>query len=381
MKRTLGIDLGTTNSVAASNASVLPLLDGDRESSLLPSMVAFLPNGGAAIGESAKARKPIDPKNTLYSSKRVIGESFLSYAAQQFRAQYPHEMARGPEGSVEFITRAGAISPGEIAALIASHLCMRACFHPAEVPTVVTVPSAFHDRAREATLRGVRRAGFTDVRLIEEPVATAIAYMQRASLRFAAVYDFGGGTFDFAIIDCSRFPFKVLGHGGDPYLGGDDVDQALAQLIAERVLRIYGWDMRSDPLIFARLTMAAEVAKCQLAETEKTTIDVADVDPAAPYTLSRAPVDRAMLREATMPLVRRSFGICDEVLAAVGLRAADIQAVFMAGGSTRLPLLAEMVSQYFGRRVRTDLNPEHVVALGASIAAARPELWPLLDQS
>jgi molecular chaperone DnaK len=381
MKRTLGIDLGTTNSVAASNASVLSLLDGDHESSLLPSMVAFLPNGGAAIGEGAKARKPIDPKNTLYSSKRVIGESFMSYAAQQFRAQYPHELARGPEGSVEFITRAGAISPGEIAALIASHLCMRACFHPAEVPTVVTVPSAFHDRAREATLRGVRRAGFTDVRLIEEPVATAIAYMQRASLRFAAVYDFGGGTFDFAIIDCSTFPFKVLGHGGDPYLGGDDVDQALAQLIAERVLRIYGWDMRSDPLIFARLTMAAEVAKCQLSEIEKTTIDVADVDPAAPYTLSRAPVDRAMLREATMPLVRRSFGICDEVLAAVGLRAADIQAVFMAGGSTRLPLLAEMVSQYFGRRVRTDLNPEHVVALGASIAAARPELWPLLDQS
>ncbi len=379
MKRTLGIDLGTTNSVAASNASVLSLLDGNQQSTLMPSVVAFLPNGGAMIGKAAKDRRPIDPRNTLYSSKRLIGESYVSYAAQQFRNQYPHELAKGSDDDVEFVTRAGNISPSQVAALVASHLCMRAMFHPAEVPTVVTVPSSFRTQARDATLRGMSQAGFTEVRLIEEPVATSIAYLQRASLRYAAVYDFGGGTFDFAIIDCSRFPFKVLGHGGDPYLGGDDVDSALAELIAERVLRVYGWDMRSDPITFARLVLAAEQAKCQLATVERTVISVADVDPAAPFTLGRAPVDRALLDQAAMPLIRRTFGICDEVLSAVGVHARDVQAVFLAGGSTRLPMLNTMVSEYFSKRLRSDINPEHVVALGASMAAARPELWPLLD--
>jgi len=379
MKRTLGIDLGTTNSVAASNACVLSLLDGHEQSTLMPSVVAFLPNGGATIGKSAKDRRPIDPKNTLYSSKRLIGESYVSYAAQQFRTQYPHELVKGHEEGVEFVTRAGNITPSQVAALVASHLCMRAMLHPAEVPTVVTVPSSFRTHAREATMRGMQQAGFTEVRLIEEPVATSIAYLQRASLRYAAVYDFGGGTFDFAIIDCSRFPFKVLGHGGDPYLGGDDVDSALANLIAERVLRVYGWDMRSDPITYARLVLAAEQAKCQLSTSEQTLIEVADVDPAAPFTLGRAPVDRAMLQEVATPLIRRTFGICDEVLGAVGVRARDVQAVFLAGGSTRLPMLHGLVSEYFGKRARTDINPEHVVALGASMAAARPELWPLLD--
>ncbi len=380
MKRTLGIDLGTTNSVAASNASVLSLRDGSEASTLMPSVVAFLPNGGASVGKAAKARRPIDPKNTLYSSKRLIGESYRSYAAQQFCAQYPHDLARGPENSVDFVTRAGNINPREVAALIASHLCMRAMLHPAEVPTVVTVPSSFRAQSRSATLGGMQQAGFTEVRLIEEPVATAIAYLQRASLRYAAVYDFGGGTFDFAIIDCSRSPFQVLGHAGDPYLGGDDVDSALAALVAERVLRVYGWDMRSDPITFARLVLAAEQAKCELSSVEQTVIDVADVDPAAPYTLGRAPVDRALLSQAAIPLIRRSFGICDEVLSAVGVHARDVQAVFLAGGTTRLPMLHTIVSDYFGKRVRSDINPEHVVALGASMAAARPELWPLLDE-
>lgn len=237
MRRTLGIDLGTTNSVAACNAQVLPLSDGDQQVSLLPSVVGFLPDGGASIGSEARARRPIDPKNTIYSSKRLMGEGWTSYATRKFREQYPHELTATSDGSVQFQTRAGAIRPSDIAALLTSHLCMRAQFHPAEVPTVVTVPSAFRDKAREETILGMLQAGFTEVRLIEEPVATAVAYLHRSNLRYAAVYDLGGGTFDFAVMDCSRFPFRVLAHGGDPYLGGDDIDTALAELVAERVLR------------------------------------------------------------------------------------------------------------------------------------------------
>ena len=277
------------------------------------------------------------------------------------------------------MTRAGGVRPGQVAALIASHLCMRATFHPAEVCTVVTVPSAFRETARKATSESIRLAGFTDVRLIEEPVATAVAYLQRANLRYAAIYDLGGGTFDFAVLDCSRSPFRVIGHAGDPYLGGDDVDSALAEIVSERVLRQSNWDLRSDPITYARLRLACEQAKCGLALSEQALIDVASLDPAAPPSVAQVAVDRDMLNAAAQPLIRRTFGICDEVLSTVKLKARDIQAVFMAGGSTRLFMMHAMVSEYFGRRLRSDLNPEHVVALGAGMVAARPELWPLLE--
>jgi molecular chaperone DnaK len=380
MRTTLGIDLGTTTSVAASNAKVLSLRDENEFVTLMPSVVAFLPNGGAAVGNAARDRKPVDPKNTLYSCKRLMGEAFVSSAVSQFRNQYPHDLMRGADGGVEISTRAGAIRPEEVAALIASHLCMRAALHPASVPTVVTVPSAFRDSARTATMLGLEQAGFTHVHLIEEPVATALAYLERASLRYAAIYDLGGGTFDFAVIDCSGYPFRVLGHGGDPYLGGDDVDLALADMLVDGVLRSHGWDLRSDRITFARLIMLAEKAKCALATQPVASLDVTEVDDAAPSDVGLVELDRTMLESAALPLVQRSFVICDEVLREVGLKARDIQAVFLAGGSTKLPMLANMVSAYFGRRVRSDLNPEHVVALGASMAAARPDLRSLLDR-
>jgi molecular chaperone DnaK len=379
MRRSLGIDLGTTNSVAASNAQVLPLLDGDRRTWLMPSVVSFLPNGGAVVGDAARERRPIDPLNTVYSSKRLMGELWTSYATRKFAEQYPHALSACPEGMVQFDTRAGPIRPSALATLIVSHLCMRSMVHPAEAPTVVTVPSSFRESARRATLEALGRAGFTEVRLIEEPVAIAIAYMQRANLRYAAVYDLGGGTFDLAIVDCSTFPFRVLGHGGDPYLGGDDIDRALADQLAEKVLRSVGWDLKSEPITYARLMIAVEAAKCALADKEQVTLDIGSIDPAAPPMLTEIALDRAMLEAAAVPFIRRTFGICDEVLASVKLHARDLQAVFLAGGSTRLPMLNGMLSEYFSRKLRRDLDPEHVVAVGASIAAARPNLWPLLE--
>ncbi|MDB4977587.1 MAG: Chaperone protein DnaK [Myxococcaceae bacterium] len=379
MRLSLGIDLGTTNSVVATNAQVLSLLEGDIRAPLLPSAVAFLPDGGAVVGAAARERKPIDPKNTVYASKRLMGENITSYPARQFQLQYPHDIEECPTGGVQFITRAGPVRPAEIAALIASHLCMRAMFHPAKVATVVTVPSGFREAARLATVSSIRQAGFTDLRLLDEPVATAVAYLHRANLRYAAVYDLGGGTFDFALIDCSKFPFRIIGHSGDPYLGGDDIDSALADIVALEILKSSGWDLKSDPITYARLMLVCEQAKCALALDETTQIDIAQIDPAAPSTVATFLITRDMLTAASYPLIQRTFGICDEVLAQTQLKARDVQAVFMAGGSTRLFMLHSMVNQYFGRRLRVDLNPEHVVALGASMVAARPELWPLLD--
>jgi molecular chaperone DnaK len=379
MRRSLGIDLGTTNSVAARSAQVLPLVDGEARSTLMPSVVSLLPGGGALVGVEARRRRAIDPRNTIYASKRLMGENWTSYATRQFREQYPHELAPCAEGGVEFVTRSGRVRPVEVASLIISHLCMRSEVQPDDLSTVITVPTSFRESSRHATLDAMARAGFADVRVIEEPVATAIAYLQRSSLRYAAVYDFGGGTFDCAVIDCTNFPFRVLGNEGDAYLGGDDIDRALAEMVCERVLRSVGWDLRSEPVTFARLVLACEEAKCGLAEHEVQRLDITAIDPAAPPALTEALVDRAMLEAAAAPLIRRTFGHCDAVLSKAGLRARDVQAVFLAGGSSRLKLLQSMVSEYFGRKLRSDLNPEHVVAMGASIAAARPELWPLLE--
>ncbi|MEY4513652.1 MAG: hypothetical protein RLZZ450_5774 [Pseudomonadota bacterium] len=378
MRPSLGIDLGTTTSVAAVNAQVLPLDEAGSGSPLLPSIVSFLPEGGASIGTEARQRKPLDPKNTVYASKRLMGESFSSDAVRRFRQQYPHQLEPRDDGGVQFVTRAGQVSPSDVSALLVSHLCKRATGRPEETTTVVTVPSAFHESARRATVDAIRETGITHLRLLEEPVATAVAYLHRANLRYAAVYDLGGGTFDFALLDCSRFPFRVLAHGGDRHLGGDDIDSALAAMVADRVLEETGWDLRADPVTYARLTMACEQCKCALSSKERAVLELAQLEASVPPPMARFVIDRQALENTARPLIQRTFSICDQALSSAGMKARDVQAVFMAGGSTRLPMLEPMVSGYFGRRPRSDLNPEHVVALGASMVAARSELWPLL---
>lgn len=373
----LGLDLGTTNSVAAVKSQVLELRD--EQGGALPSVVAFPPNGAALVGGAARKRRPIDPRNTLVSTKRLMGQHWHSYAAQQFRQNYPLDLVSAPDGGVLFKTRAGTVRPQSVGALIVSHLAARARVQPAEAKLVITVPSSFNEAQRRGTLEACAQAGFQQVRVIEEPVATAIAYLERSSLRYAAVYDFGGGTFDFALVDCSSFPFKVLAHGGEAYLGGDDIDLDLSQQVRERVLREHGWDLGSELMTQQRLLFEVQAAKERLSSAAATQLDLAAVDPAAPAQLPPLEITADALQQACAPHVRRTFGICDEVLGAAGLRAQDVQAVFLAGGSTALPGLQGLLGDYFGGRVRQELDPAHVVAVGASLAAARPNLWPLLE--
>jgi molecular chaperone DnaK (HSP70) len=378
MALSFGFDLGTTKSVVATNAQVIPFVEPGRLSDLVSSAVAYLPEGGTLVGNGALLRGSLDPKNTVRAAKRLMGESYDSEAVQRFRQQYPHDLASGEDGGVQFVTRAGSVGPAGVATLIASHVCTRAALCTEQAKTVVTVPSAFNQTARQVTVRSIEQAGVAHVRLLEEPVATAVAYLQRASLRFAAVYDLGGGTFDFAVLDCSRFPFRVMAHGGDRHLGGDDVSSALAASVAERVLERTGWDLRSDALTYARLTLACDEAKCTLGDVDEAVLTLRDVDPSAPPEVDRFVMDRGFLEATAVPLIRRTFAICADVLSSAGLNARDMEAVFMAGGSTRLFMMDRMVTQYFGRRLRRDLSPERVVAVGASIVAARAALWPLL---
>ena len=375
---TIGIDLGTTNTVAAANAGVLPLRSAENPTPILPSVVAYLPNGETAVGEQARTRRAIDVKNTIFSAKRVIGEPWHSYRAREFAAHYPFDMVPSGEGQVGFKTRAGVVTATGVASEILRSLCRQIEIDPGELAAVVTVPAGFNAAQRAATLQAVRATGFGSARSIAEPIATALAYLDRNSLRYGAVYDLGGGTFDLAIIECNQEPLRIVAHGGDPYLGGDDIDRALATYIAELVLRERGWDLRDDREVFTRLTLEAERAKVRLSSAPAVQLDLSGVDAAAPPGLPVITLQRGALWELSVELIKRTFGICDQVLSRAGLTVRQIDAVFLAGGATLVPGVREAVAEYFGRKLRYELDPMHVVSLGASIAAARPRFSGLL---
>ena len=269
--------------------------------------------------------------------------------------------------------------PRTVAETLLSRLMNDAELDVASTMALVTVPAAFGSAQRKATAVAVAAAGFGSVRLIEEPVATAVAYLDRSNLRYAAVYDLGGGTFDLAVIDCTKKPFRVIANDGDPFLGGDDVDRAIAEHVVRTVLRSVGWDLKSDRLVFDKLLAEAERAKVRLSTEEKTVIDLSGIDEAAPAQTPRVEIDRALLSQLTHELLQRTLACCDRTLAAAGVTARQIEAVFLAGGATLLPGMSDLVGQYFGRRPRVDINPLHVVGLGASLAASRPRLLEALD--
>lgn len=374
-EKTVGIDLGTTNTVVARNFKALPM---GAQDCVMPSAVAFAPNGETMIGAPARRRRAMDPKNTVLSAKRIIGARWHSSYITQFRQHYPYDLVETEDGGAAFRTRAGILSPVDVGTRVVSGLCELTGCTTENVHAVVTAPVGFDERRRNATTLAVARARFASVRVVEEPVATALAYLNRSSLKHAFVYDLGGGTFDAAVVDCSRYPFRVVGHGGDPYLGGDDVDRTIALHVADRTLCRDGWDLTNDAITFDRLVHACEMAKRELGSFEQAAIAIPSVDPAAPESCGVVSITREEVRQLTLDLVRQTFGICDEVLAQAGLHARDIDAVFLAGGSTLLPGLRAYVSQYFDKRPRYDLDPMHVVSLGASLAAARPAVSELL---
>lgn len=367
--RNLGIDLGTTNSVAAIDGNAVGPTRPNDESSILPSVVAFPPTGPVLVGTAARARRAIDPINTIFSSKRLMGSSWHSYATTKFRAQYPFDLVESAAGTPLFRTRAGELSPIDVGEKIIRAVLERSSLDPERLGATLCVPAAFDQAARDATSEAAHRSGLREVRMVDEPVATATAYLTTGSERRGrfVVYDLGGGTFDVAVLDGTGDEARLLAHGGDSYLGGDDVDHALASWIADEVVRAHGWDLRTDALVFDRLLSRAEQAKIQLCFATQTRIDLTEVDPAAPLAGASLVVDRARLEEVGRDLVTRTFAVCDEALRAAGLKTRDVTAVFLAGGATLLPSVRSGVAGYFAQLPRCDIDPLEVVALGASL--------------
>jgi len=365
---TIGIDFGTTNSVAATRARVLSVHAED-EAAILPSVVAFPPSGVTLVGTAARRRRAIDSKNTIFSSKRLVGRAWASSEAEEFRARYPFDMVQTEEGGPAFKTRAGVFTPEDIAAVVLVRLLENAPVSIGDARAVIAVPSGYARQHRDATARAARKAGLVDVALVDEPVATAAAYLapHEELLERAVVYDLGGGTFDVAVLDCTEQPFRVLARGGDLYLGGDDIDRAIASWAADEVARAHRWDLRSDPVVWDRLVVECERAKIRLCYAKETRIELAQVDPAAPAAESSIALGQAMLAKLSLDLVQRTFIVCDAVLSKAGVRAQAVDAVFLAGGATQSPMVQEAVAQYFSRTPRCAFDPMEVVAIGASV--------------
>jgi molecular chaperone DnaK len=365
----LGIDLGTTNTVATVNHGVGTTTHGKCVS--LPSVVAFLPNDVVRVGRVARRRRAIDTTNTIFSSKRIIGRAFEDSNTVDFRDRYPFDIVEASCGSPAFRTRAGDFTPTEIATRVIQQLLEDAGVTPDECEVVITVPAGCRSAQLQATRDAASAAGLPDVRLIDEPSATAFAYIHADHPRGRGlVYDLGGGTFDCAILDFDEGQPRVLGHLSDLQLGGDDIDDVLARWVAQHVLEKYNWDLANYAETYNRLLARCEDAKISLSTSETAPVYLSQIDPECPAHDDTVLLHRGLIEELCQDLVHRSLMACNEVLKQTGLRVSDVETVFLAGGTTQLPLIQRGIEAFFGRPGLHTFDPTEVVSIGASLASS-----------
>ncbi len=372
----VGIDLGTTNTVVAcvkmGRVHVIADEHGER---LLPSVVSFHPNGQVLVGAEAKARLGVDGKNTISSVKRLIGRSWHSEELTKARSRFPFEMREGPGQGPLVLARGQEYTLPEISAFVLKKAkqIAEAALGEAVDKAVITVPAHFNELQRASTKVAGRVAGLEVLRILNEPTAAALAYgLGRQNNERIAVYDFGGGTFDCTLLDLSGNVFEVLASSGDTFLGGDDVDTAIAERMAESFLRQYRFDPRTDPQAFARLKLAAEQVKIELSTTDQTQISLREIG----YGVGGTHLDltfglnRGELESIIEPMVERSFKVTQDALSLARLTPSAFDHVILVGGSTRTPVVRRRVESFFGMAPLDRVNPDEVVAIGAAIQAA-----------
>ena len=372
----IGIDLGTSNSVVSvvqdGKVIVIPDSEGRR---VHPSVVSFHSNGTILVGEKAKRRRIIDPRNTIFSAKRLIGRRFMSAEVRTAVARMPYIIKEGANQQPIVEARGKTYTIPEISAMVLTHMKNIAETYLGRqvVKAVVTVPANFNDAQREATKAAGRLAGLEVMRILNEPTAAALAYGYGKGLdRRLAIYDFGGGTFDITILLLRDRIFEVLSTAGDTYLGGDDIDLRLVDYMVQAFLRMHRVDLRNDGLAMERLRSVSEQVKCQLSARSKAIVQIQEiahgVDGRA-IDLSFS-ITRDGLNQKIVDIVDRTFIVCDEALRLAGVSASEVDDIVLVGGTTKMPLVRERVAGYYSREPRTDINPDEVVAVGAAIQAA-----------
>ncbi len=372
MAKTIGIDLGTTNSCVAiiegGEPKVIPNPDGARTT---PSIVAITKDGERLVGQLAKRQAITNPENTVFSIKRFIGRKFSEVTQESH--MIPYRVAAGADGSVQVEISGQKYSPPEVSAMVLQYLKSAAEAYLGEAVTdaVITVPAYFNDSQRQATKDAGKIAGLNVKRIINEPTAAALAYgLDKKKDETIAVYDLGGGTFDISILDLGEGVFEVKATNGDTHLGGDDFDHRVIEWLVAEFKKEQGIDLSKDPIALQRLKEAAERAKCELSTAMQTDINLPFItaDASGPKHLN-VKLTRAKLEQLIEELVERTVGPCKRALADAGLTSADIDEVILVGGSTRIPMVQRKVKELFGKDPHMGVNPDEVVAIGAAIQA------------
>ena len=380
MGRTIGIDLGTTNSCVAvldgEKARVIENAEGDRTT---PSIVAFTEDGEVLVGQSAKRQAVTNPTNTLFAVKRLIGRKFKDDVVQKDISMVPYKIVSADNGDAWVEIKGDKKAPPQISAEVLKKMKKTAEDYLGEKVTeaVITVPAYFNDSQRQATKDAGKIAGLEVKRIINEPTAAALAYgLDKSSGDSTiAVYDLGGGTFDISIIEIADVDgekqFEVLSTNGDTFLGGEDFDMRVIEYLAAEFKKSSGIDLHNDPLALQRLKEAGEKAKVELSSSSQTEVNLPYItaDATGPKHLN-VKLTRSKLESLVEELVLKSLEPCRQALKDADLTASDIDEVILVGGQTRMPMVQAKVTEFFGKEPRKDVNPDEAVAIGASIQGA-----------
>ena len=370
MSKIIGIDLGTTNSCVAvmegNEPVVIPNAEGHRTT---PSVVAFTNDGERKVGDPAKRQAITNPKRTVFSIKRFMGERYDAVAEDIKRA--PYSIVKGDNNTPRVDIDGRQYTPQEISAIILQKMKKTAEDYLGQEVTeaVITVPAYFSDSQRQATKEAGEIAGLKVRRIINEPTAAALAYgLDKKDDMKIAVYDLGGGTFDISILELGDGVFEVKSTNGDTHLGGDDFDHVLIDYMAEAFKAEHGIDLRQDPMALQRLKEAAEKAKIELSSAMSTDINLPYIMPVngIPQHLVMT-LTRAKFEQLVDHLVQKTIEPCRIALRDAGLQASQIDEVILVGGSTRIPAIQRVVEEFFGKTPNRSVNPDEVVAVGAAI--------------
>jgi len=379
MAKAIGIDLGTTFSEVAVTEAGEPVVISSAEGSrTVPSVVAVSKSGERLVGQIAKRQAIVNPENTVYSIKRFMGRKWGEPAGRELPVEEDarrktYKVTKAPNGDVRVVMGGKEYSPPEISAMIIQKLKADAEAYLGEKVTeaVITVPAYFNDSQRQATKDAGTIAGLNVLRIINEPTAAALAYgLDKKEEETIAVYDLGGGTFDISILELGEGTFQVKSTSGDTHLGGDDFDQRVMDWLCDEFKRDQGIDLRQDRTALQRLKEAAEKAKCELSTVQQTEINLPFItaDASGPKHLNIT-LTRAKLEQLVMDLVEKTLEPCRQALADAEKTSAQIDEVILVGGQTRMPLVQQKVTQFFGKEPHKGVNPDEVVAVGAAIQA------------
>ncbi|HUT77786.1 MAG TPA: Hsp70 family protein [Polyangia bacterium] len=371
----VGIDLGTTNScVAVVEGERARVVENEDDQRIQPSIVSLPSDGSTVAGWAAKDRLILDPANTFYSFKRLLGRNFDDADLAKALRGLSYGVAAGPDGIPVVRSRERDITLPELSAMMLRHLReMSVATLGTEIrDAVITVPANFNDVQRSSTKVAGRIAGFNVLRILNEPTAAALAYgFGGAMQERIAVYDFGGGTFDITIIELMDDIFEVLATAGDTFLGGDDIDEIIAAEMRAVFLREHRIELGADPIAKQRVRTVAERIKCQLSTLDEVQATLRELahDPAGRGIDFGFTLTRKRFEQLIGALVEKSFAVCDEAFKLARLDRSALDNMVLVGGTTRVPLVRRKVEEYFGRTARTEINPDEVVAIGAAIHA------------